>query len=323
VTSKRFLAVFAAGFSAVCAGLIALNMVLDPYGLFRSSRTRSLPVYGEERIAKYLYSMRYIPENFDGILLGSSVSDNLDPRQFHGYRIYNASINGGNVEDLRPIAENVYGKSELKLTLVCIHRYLTLDHGNKTDLMTPRQYWGALGSPQLLAAYLSGLAIRRGVVHGEYDDMGTLRESADPDSAVVRRTIDKAVGDIQRGQASVGNYSIDPVALAGLNRILTTARHRSRRMLVFYPPIPASVFAIRRAEFARYRETVGSLLGPGDVVVDFNDPSHSGLREDLLNFQDAVHLSKSGAAAVMSELSGTVAALDARSSAVVARAGEN
>jgi len=321
VTSKRFLAVFAGGFAAVCAVLIPLNMYADPYGLFRSSRARPLPVYGEERIAKYLYSMRYIPENFDGILLGSSVSDNLDPKQFHGYRLYNASINGGNVEDLRPIAENVYGKSTLKLTVVCIHRYLTLDHDRKTDLMTPRQYWGALGSPQLITAYLSGMAARRGIVRGEYDEFGTLRAGADLDVATVRKNIDKAVGEIQRGQASVGNYSIDPVALAGLDGILSKARRRSQRMLVFYPPVPAPVFAIRSAEFARYRATVSSLLRPGDAVVDFNDPSHADLRSDLRNFEDAVHLSKSGAASVMCELSRTVAALDAANPAVVAQAG--
>jgi hypothetical protein len=320
VTSRQFLVVFAAGFSAALAVLIPLNMYADPYGLFRSSRTRSLPVYGEERIAKYLYSLRYIPENFDGILLGSSVSDNLDPRQFSGYRIYNASINGGNVEDLRPIAENVYGKSTLKLTIVCIHRYLTLDHDRKTDLMTPRQYWGALGSPQLLTAYLSALAVRRGLVHGEYDEMGTLREGADVDVATVRKTIDKAVGAIRRGQASVGNYSIDPVALAGLDHVLTTARRRSQRMLVFYPPVPAPILAIRSAEFARYRDTVSSLLRPGDAVVDFNDPSYVDLRADLRNFEDAVHLSKSGAASVMSELSRTVAELDAARPAAVAEA---
>ncbi len=311
MTSKRFLAAFATGFAAVSALVIPLNMYADPYGLFRSSPSRRLPVYGEERIAKYLYSLRYIPDNFDGILLGSSVSDNLDPRQFSGYRIYNASINGGNVEDLRPIAENVYARSELRLTIVCIHRYLTLDHDRKTDLMTPRQYWGALGSPQLITAYLSGLAVRRGLVHGEYDEFGTLREGSGVDLATVRRTIGKAVADIEIGQASVGNYAIDPVALAGLDNILTTARRRSRRMLVFYPPVPEPVFAIRSAAFAGYRRTIESLLRPGDAVVDFNDSSHAGLRADLQNFEDAVHLSKSGAASVMSELSKTVAALDA------------
>ena len=310
MTSKRFLAVVAAGFAAAVVTLVPLNMYADPYGLFRSSSARSLPVYGEERIAKYLYALRYIPENFDGVLLGSSVSDNLDPRHFQAYRIYNASINGGNVEDLSPIAGNIFGKSSLKLTIVCIHRYLTLDHAQKTGLMNPREYWGALGSPQLLTVYLSELAVRRGIARSEYDGFGVLREGANPNIATVRRNIDKAVAEIERGQASVGNYAIDGVALAELDRMLSLARSRSERMLVFYPPVPAPVLAIRSAAYARYRDTVRSLLRPGDAVVDFNETSYSELRNDLRNFQDAVHLSESGAALVMSELSRTVVALD-------------
>jgi hypothetical protein len=321
VTSKRFLAVVAAGFLAVAAVVIPLNMYVDVYGLFRPARSRPLPVYGEERIAKYLYSLRYIPENFDGILLGSSVSDNLNPKRFQGYRLYNASINGGNVEDLKPIAENVYGKGALKLTIVCIHRYLTNDHARKTDLMTPRQYWGALASPQLMTAYLSRLAVRAGIVRGEYDEVGTLREGQEADPATVRKNIGKAVAEIERGQASVGNYYIDPVALAGLDRVLGIARRGSQRLVVFYPPVPAPVLAVRSAEFARYRQTVSALLHPGDLLVDFNDTSHEGLRSDLRNFEDAVHLSKSGAALVMSELSRAVAARDVVPPAVVARMG--
>jgi hypothetical protein len=320
VTSKRFLAIFAAGFVAAFAVLIPLNMYLDVYGLFRSSPARALPVYGEERIAKYLYSMRYIPENFDAIMLGSSASDYLDAKQFRGYRLYNASINGGNVEDLKPIVENVYRKSALKLTIVCIHRYLTLDHDRKTDLMTPRQFWAALGSPQLIVAYLSRLAARGGLVRAQYDERGTLREEQ-PTAAAVRKSVDQAVAEIRRGQASVGNYHIDPVALAGLDQVLTTARRRSQRLLVFYPPVPAPVLAVRSAEIARYRDTIDSVLHPGDMLVDFNDPKYASLRSDYTNFLDAVHPSESGVALIMSELSRTVAELDAARPAVLAQAG--
>jgi hypothetical protein len=303
VTSKQFLALFALGIVAVAALVIPLNMYLDMYGLFRSSRGRALSVYGEERIAKYLHSFRYVPENFDGILLGSSVSDNLDTKRFRGYRVYNASIDGGNVADLKPIAENVFRRGNLKLTIVCIHRYLTNDHAEKTDLMTARQYWGALMSPQLLTAYFSRLAMRAGVVSGRYDECGTLHYGADIDSARVRRTIENTVDEIRRGTASLGNYYIDPVALAELEGILTAARRHSGRMLVFYPPIPAPVLAVVGAQFASYRDRISGLLDPSDILVDFNDGSYAGMRSDYRNFIDGVHLSTTGARLVISELS--------------------
>jgi hypothetical protein len=304
--------VFFAGLAAIAAVVIPADMYLDVYGLFRPARGRRLPVYGEERVAKYLHSFRYVPENFDGVLLGSSVSDNLDTKRFPGYRIYNASINGGNVADLAPLAEHLYRKGKLKLTLLCIHRYLTNDHEPKTDLMTPRQYWGALGSPQLITVYLSRLAIRSGVAAGQYDEFGTLHFGSEPSPARVHREIEKAVAEIKRGTASVGNYSIDPAALKELEGIVAEARRGSQRLLVFYPPIPAAVLTVRGAEFARYRDTINALVRPGDTLVDFNDPSYAAMRSDEGNFVDAVHLSGTGARLVIAELGKVAGSEEAR-----------
>jgi hypothetical protein len=311
VTSKQFLAFFSIGLAAVAAVMIPFNMYEDVYGLFRTSRGRRLSVYGEERVAKYLHSFRYIPENFDGVLLGSSVTDNFDTKRFPGYRIYNASIDGGNVEDLTPIADNVFRKGELKLTLICIHRYLTNDHMQRTGFMTPKQYWGALVSPQLITAYVSRLAIRQGVVRGEYDEWGARHYASEPDSATVRKTIDRTVAEIRRGAASVGNYHIDPDALSELDRIIAEARRGSRRLLIFYPPTPAPVLAVCSAEYARYREAINAAVRAGDILVDFNAPSYASLRSDYRNFTDAVHLSNAGAGLVLAELGRATQAAEA------------
>ena len=302
MTSKRFLIFVFLGLGAVAAVIIPLNMYTDIYGLFRAARGRPVTVYGEERVAKYLHSFRYIPENFDGVILGSSVSAILDARDFEGYRIYNASIDGGNVEDLKPIAENIFKKGRLKVTIICVHRYLTNDHNQKTDLITPKEYWGALGSPQLLTAYVSRMAIGLGLVRARYDEYGTKHFASDPDSSRVRTTISEAVSGIERGTESVGNYYIDPVAFAELRDVLTLARGRSRQLIMFFPPVPAPILAVRSAEYAGYREVTSSLLDPHDVVVDFNAPNYENLRSDVRNFVDAVHLSRRGARLVMVEL---------------------
>jgi hypothetical protein len=310
VTSKRFLILFFAAFAAVAAIVISINVYADIYGLFRPTRGRELGIYGEERIAKYLQSYRYIPENFDGVLLGSSVSVILDTRELAGYRVYNASIDGGNIADLKPIAENIFRRGELQLTIICAHRYITNDHLKKTDLMTPKQYWGALGSPQLMTAYISRLAIRHGVVSDRYDVRGTLHSGTEPDSNIVRKEIDKAVAQIQRGTPSFGNYYVDPVALTELKDLIANARSHSQRLVVFYPPIPAPVLAVRSTEFSRYRDIISGVTESSDLIVDFNRPEYEGLRIDYHNFVDPVHLSKAGATVVMSELSKVVARLD-------------
>jgi hypothetical protein len=309
VTSKQFLGFFGLGFVTIATIIILINLYLDVYGLFRPTRGRDLGIYGEERVAKYLHSYRYIPESFDGVLLGSSVSDNLDTRDFAGYRIYNASINGGNVEDLEPIAENIFRHGELKLTIICVHRYLTNDHVRKTELMESKELWGAFGSPQLMTAYISLLATHYGVVPETYDERGTLHLGNDPDSNTVRRNIDVAVDEIRRGTTSVGDYHIDPLALTELEGLITNARRHSRQLVVFYPPIPAPILAVSSAELGRYRETINGLTEPNDVVVDFNNPKYESIRTDYRNFVDAVHLSKAGATVVESELSKVVSRL--------------
>jgi hypothetical protein len=302
VTSKQFLRFFSVGLAAIAAVVIPFNMRVDLYGLFRPGQGRSLSIYGEERIAKYLHSYRYIPENFDGVLFGSSVSAIFGTRDFSGYRIYNASIQGGNAADLEPIAENIFRKGNLKLTIVCVHRYLTNDHLSKTDLISPKQYWGALGSPQLMTAYISRLAIRTGISRGRYDEYGVLQFDSPVDGDTARRNIDKAVAGIQRGTERIGNYTIDPIALAQLQELISVARNHSQQLVVFYPPIPAPILAVRSEEFARYRDTINGLTKPCDIVVDFNSPEYEWMRTDYRNFIDGVHLSPAGATALMSEL---------------------
>lgn len=302
MTSNRFVSLVLVGVLAAACVIVPLNMREDIYGLFRSSAGRHLFVSGEARTAKYLHSFRYIPENFDGVLFGSSISENLETRDLGTYRIYNASINGGNIEDVKPIAENVYRKRDLKITIMCIHRYLTNDHAVKTDLMTPKQYWGALGSPQLLTAYLSRAAESFGLAANRFDEYGSVHYDSDPGPENVRKSIQKAADEIQHGTASVGNYYIDPVALSDLNSVLRIARQHSRELVVVYPPVPSQVLALRSAEYSKYCDTINSLLQPSDIVLDFNGSSYESMRENPANFVDAVHLSRTGAAAVVSAL---------------------
>jgi len=310
VTSKRFLVYFIVGVLATAATVVPLNMRLDVYGLFRPAQGRRISIYGEERLAKFLHAFRYIPENFDGILVGSSVSDTLDTTQISGWRIYNASINGGNVTDIKPIVEIVLRKTEMRVTIVCIHRYLTKDHDRKTDLMNSRQYWGAFGSPQLISAYVSLLAMERGFTSANFNAAGVRKFGSRSDPAVTRRTIESVLPGIERGTASVDDYSIDPVALQELNELMATARSRSRRVIVFYPPTPEPVLAACQRQAQSYRSKVQTILRPSDIVIDFNGPGYEDLRRDYDNFVDPVHLSQTGARAVMAELNRTLGGAD-------------
>lgn len=95
---------------------------------FREPVGRKLMIYANERTSKYLFGYRYIPANFDGILIGSSISDNWDISKIQESHVYNISIASGNITEERLVAENVFARGRMKLAIFCIHTYLTTQH---------------------------------------------------------------------------------------------------------------------------------------------------------------------------------------------------
>src|SRR5438105_1431990 len=91
-----------AGFAAIVlsatGATAAVGYALDCYGLFREAQGRKIAVHSNDGTSKYLLSQRYVPANFDGLLVGSSVSASWDVSAIDG-RVYNASVNGGNISD--------------------------------------------------------------------------------------------------------------------------------------------------------------------------------------------------------------------------------
>jgi len=77
----------------VCAGAgAALNYRINAFGLFGDVRGKVYRSYlNQDREAKYLYSLNYIPSNFNGILVGSSISGNWDTGGIQSARTYNLS----------------------------------------------------------------------------------------------------------------------------------------------------------------------------------------------------------------------------------------
>lgn len=107
MTSKRFVAeTFVVIMLLFMVMSVSVNRFND-YGLFEDVTGKSFEVMGNERTDKLLFSFNYIPNNFEGILIGPSLSDNLNTKDIKDYKIYNASINGGNVTELRKIVDTI------------------------------------------------------------------------------------------------------------------------------------------------------------------------------------------------------------------------
>jgi hypothetical protein len=136
MTSKRFVAeTFVVIMLLFMVMSVSVNRFND-YGLFEDVTGKSFEVMGNERTDKLLFSFNYIPNNFEGILIGPSLSDNLNTKDIKDYKIYNASINGGNVTELRKIVDTIaMFNNNIRFIIICLDPYITKDSGMKTTAM--------------------------------------------------------------------------------------------------------------------------------------------------------------------------------------------
>lgn len=290
----RWCASFAAIIISVAAAIIVLNYSMDFYGLFRDVQGKKIKVYANERTSKYLFSYRYIPTNFDGILIGSSLSRTWDVSRIKGVRVYNASIAGGNISEEKLIADNVLARRHVKLVIFCIHPYLTATHGRRSDYMYPREYWGALGSIDLVRVYIKFLGARFGLAKDRYDEYGVNNEfEPDPIEALNRAAASKRL-------------TVDEIAFAEYAQVLETSRAHGAKIVAFIPPMFVGRYEAEKAEYDVYFARMAKLFRPDEKIIDFNARPYATYTRDQGNFYDGAHLTANAADFFSRELASAV-----------------
>lgn len=300
MTSKQFF-IRSLVFSTLIISLICIiNWILDPFGLFHY-QDRDLKPYSpsQERLCKYLYSFNYLQTNFEGLILGPSLSDNLNTEILLPYKIYNASINGGNISESKLIFTNILNnKGKIKYIVLCLDPYITKNSGTKTSDMQPSKYWGALGSPDIVKCYINELFVRKGFKKDYFNDYGYYNYNEEKAGLNVSEIIET---DAQK-TLTVDQLQIDPLALEDLKYIVDKAHQQGIKILAYYHPVPRPRYLKSIAYYHKYKLTVNSLFNSQDNIWDFNDEQYIGLTSDYRSFCDGTHLSYDGANYVLSEI---------------------
>jgi hypothetical protein len=315
VTSRRFLTNLFCIVLAVAAVLVVVNVRIDLYGLFRSNHGRDLKVYGEERNCKYLFSYRYLPENFDALMLGSSVSDNIPVRTLAGLRTYNASLNGGVMAEARNLGTNALRRGHFKLVALSIHRYMMQTAGEKTNFMIPQRYWGAFGSMQLYSATFAYFLDREHIRSSAFDSNGA--QSYGPATATTHAKVDRDAADYRKGASGRWQFRIDPQAYRDLQELVRVVHERHAVLLAFTPPMPTVMQEATSKELAAFDALLHPAFSAGDVFVDFNQPKYHYISDDYGNFREAAHLSDTGARIFANALDGLASEVIASRAPVV------
>jgi len=289
MSSRRWLVVTVATTLAAVALAVVANSALDIYGLFRDPTGRALPVYGNERVAKYLLGRHYVQANFDGVLIGSSVSANWSVGTMHSARLYNESVNGGNMVEEEALLDQVLENGGPGLALLVVHPFLTSSHESNSVTLTPREYWGALGSLNLLDAYKNAFKIRLGREQQVFDVAGS-QDFGDGTKKLNAR--------LQAMMLGTSDFEIDPVALQSYREVVASLRARHVPVGFVIPPTEESIFEPKREAFRKYVGVILADRSGEDRVLDFTADEFAAFRAETANFSDGVHLRVAGARTV-------------------------
>lgn len=275
-----------------CA-VLGFNLTLDPYGLYRSSSGRALPAYGDDRVAKYLLSARYVPDNFNSILIGSSASANWPLHAIGKLRVYNESLDGGNSVEFRPLVEQALSRPGISVALLTVHPFATLSHNFETVRLEPALRYSPLGSMNLLDAYKEMLRVRLRHGHPVTDSTGTAHWDKLPTvlNPTLQRLFDPATP-----------FEIDPVALAAYRDIIADLRLHHVQIVFIVPPLREDLLRAKQSAFHDYNRFIETSKRPEDLELDFTSTEFADFNRNAANFADGVHLNPEAAAAIVAEL---------------------
>ncbi len=283
---------------------------MDEFGLFRDVKNRRIRIYAAERVSKYLLSFRYIPTNFDGLIVGPSLSDELDPSRIEGFKVYNLSISGGNISQIRLCCENVLRHGNIKLLIICLDPFLTRETGVNDKRMTPRIRWSVLGSTFTFQLYgeriKRALSPQKDTFADSYNGKCNLARKNMLNHVDARREIEAFAAQLENDKTE---FAVSEKAFNELDELLRAARSRHVRIVAFYYPQPHKVSLAYQAQYWRFREKLDALFSSEDTICDFSSKDYLSFRQDYTNYSDQGHLSIKGADFICSELNKKIATI--------------
>lgn len=270
---------------------------LDLFALFgeaQGSHHRVLTT--DERWAKYLLSMNYVPANYDGILIGSSKTQNWDTRYISVAHVYNQSVGGGNITEAKAMADLVLQKRKLRLAIFAVWPYMTNSSGFKSGPMTPSLYWSGLGSLRLYRSYADYAAYR---LH--------LKTFNTTESGAERYTLEPISTQWAQGKATPYVdprvfFPIDKAAYREYGELVQSARKNGATIVRLRPPVYVKDLEPFRAEWDTYNQTLDKLFEPTDPLVDFQAPAHASFNSNRANFLDGAHLTPEAGDRIIKEI---------------------
>lgn len=135
---RRFVIGLVLSLILAVSGLVAANVVLDPYGIFHAEGEFDVGNATNERFRKMAYLQTH-PLSYDSFLLGSSKVGGLDPlmanRLFPGHRFYNLGVFSGLPRDSQQMLKAWKAAGgELKMVVLGLDEFTLIPPETATSL---------------------------------------------------------------------------------------------------------------------------------------------------------------------------------------------
>jgi hypothetical protein len=297
MTAARFLKHTAMISLLAVVSIILVNVTIDIYGLFLPVKGKALPIYNNERLSKYLLSYRYIPQNYNAAIIGTSLSANLDVKANNTsagpLKIYNASVMGANISEISPIAENLMHRGVRKM-IICFSPYMVKNSGSKEIEFGPKLYFGALGSKNLYETYAVGLIRHFELMPGKFpknqiDEFGVNHYGELFKVNDVKKKIDTVIGGTRNTR-----LTLDPKAMEELTDLLAALKKNNVKLIGYFHPVPADVFESKKEDYEAFESKVRQVVGDDFRLINFNSSSFRDFTCDYSNYIDHGHFSEKG-----------------------------
>ena len=284
MTGRTWILRTAAAIAAILCINFAAAILLDPYGLFRNPRGRRLTVAFAGRKAKFLLSKRYVPANFNALLIGPSSSENWDPASIPDFNIYNESILGSNVAEEKRIVDQALPRGHFKLAICILYPTMTTNHA-MNDGLDAVSTVEALGSIHL---YVNEAVHILAALHH------SIGEISSPNGSTPLKVLPQ---HFDAAPYPPSYFQLDPVAVDAYTKMVQSLRDRGATILYIIPPLYEPFRSANSAALGNYKQVMQRTLPPAPII-DLDGPDFDAFRSDPSNYVDSFHVNAEGAAKI-------------------------
>jgi len=284
--------------------IVGIHYWWDPYGIWQEVTGKRIKMIESARTTKYLMGFNYIPSNFNGLLIGPSLSADMNTQLIQNYKIYNVSFNGGNITELSIVVRNIleHDKNKnIKFVIFCLNTYMTKNHGEKSTALDPRYYLGTLGSIDTLGLLYSKYKKSLDPKGDKFHDStyGFIDHDKREKNQNSQKMLFEKLEKMRKGEEKL---VLDATAMQEFKALVAYIRGKKIKIFAYTYPRQYDMYMLWKDDYNRIYEAQKDLFTKEDVLFDFNDHRFNAFRKDYASYIDGSHLSQKGATIVLKEI---------------------